>query len=281
MLFPYQFDTCSAELLQATKEAARERGLIIHMHTAQSPYEFHESLRRYGKTPIQYLYHEGFLDSKVILTHVIYTTANPVTGYARGDLRDIELLADSDATVAHTPWIYSQGGGFLHSFGQYQRAGVNLAIGTDAFPMDMIKEMRYAAIMGKVADRDCVAVTAKDVFNAATLGGAKALGRDDLGRLAPGAKADIVIVDLAGSHVGLVDDPIKTLVYFASERDIETVIVDGKVVVEGGRIPGVDEEALTRKANEVNQRQKMAFVAQNPTGKPAEALFPPSFPIED
>ena len=281
MLFPAQSGTCSAELLRETKEAASERGLMIHMHVAEGLFtEFYEIQRKHGKTPVQYLYDTGFLDPKVIITHVLYTTLNPVTGYPKGDTRDIELLAKSGATVAHCPVIYARGGRLLHSLGRYLKEGVNIALGTDAFPMDMIMEMRYAAIMGKVADRAPLAVTARDVFNAATLGGAKALGRKDLGRLAVGAKADIVIVDLTGLHVGLIDDPIKTLVYMASQRDIETVIVDGRVVVEGGRVPGVDEEELARRANEVNQWQKMAFVKQNPMGLSAEELFPPSFPVE-
>jgi cytosine/adenosine deaminase-related metal-dependent hydrolase len=122
-----------------------------------------------------------------------------------------------------------------------------------------------------------LAATARDVFNAATLGGAKALGRDDLGRLAVGAKADMVIVDLTGL---LIDDPIKTLVYMASRRNIETVIVDGRVVVKGGRVPHLDEQELARRANEVNQRQKMAFIRQNPIGLSPDECYPPSFPIE-
>ena len=260
MLFPYQYETCSARVLAATKKAAEERDLLIHMHTSQYLGEFYESFRRYGKTPIQYLYDTGFLDPSVIVTHVLYTTYHPATGrihpFPEGDLRDIELLAKSGATLGHTPLIYSRGGGILHSFGAFQDAGVNIAIGTDAFPMDMIMEMRHAAILGKVAERDGQSATAADVFNAATLNGARVLRRDDLGRLAPGAKADIVIVDLTQLHVGLVDDPIKTLVYMASQKDIETVIVDGKVVVEDGRIPGLDEEGLARRANEANQRWK-------------------------
>jgi 5-methylthioadenosine/S-adenosylhomocysteine deaminase len=279
MLFPYQLDTCSTDLLLETKKTARARGLLIHMHTAQSLSEFYEIRRRHGRTPIQYLYDAGFLDPEVILTHVIYTTLNPATGFPKGDTRDLELLARSGVTVAHCPVIYSRKGEILSAFGQYRRAGVNVTIGTDAFPMDMIREMRCAAIMGKVAERDPLAVTARDVFNAATLGGARALGREDLGRLAPGAKADIVIVDLTGLHVGLIDDPIKTLVYMASQRDVETVIVDGKIIVEDGRVLGVDEEALAKEANKVNQRQKMTFVEQNPIGQHAKAHFVPSFPI--
>jgi 5-methylthioadenosine/S-adenosylhomocysteine deaminase len=284
MLFPYQFDTCSADLLRATKEAAQARDLMIHMHTAQSLFEFFESRRRYGKTPIEYLYDTGFLGPDVIVTHVLFTTFNPLTGathaFRKDDTSDIDRLVESGATVAHCPLIYSRGGGFLHSLGRYLEAGVNMALGTDAFPMDMIVEMRYGAIMGKVAGRNARAVTARDVFDAATLGGAKALGREDLGRLVAGAKADIVIVDLTGLHVGLIDDPIKTLVYMASQRDIETVIVDGKAAVEGGRVTGIDEEELARKANEVNQWQKMAFVRQSPSGLSVEELFPTSYPVQ-
>ena len=280
MLFPYQFDTCSPDLLRATKEAAQERSLIIHMHTAQSLSELNESLRRYGRTAVQYLNDIDFLGDRVILTHLLYTTLNPMSGFPRNDTSDVRLLADSGTTVAHCPVLYSRGvrgEGMLRSFGEFLRLGCNMTLGTDTLPMDMIREMRCAVIMAKMADQDPVAVTARDVFNAATLGSAKALGREDLGRLAPGAKADIVIVDLTGLHVGLIDDPIKTLVYMASQQDVETVIVDGREVVSGGRVPGVDEEELAARANEVNQRQKAAFGAQNPQGRSLEELFPPSF----
>lgn len=277
MLFPYQFDACSVEILKKTKEAAIERNQLIHMHTAQSLFEFYETLRRYGRTPIQYLYNTGFLDSNVILTHVLYTTLNPQCGFPKYDTRDIELLSKSKATVAHTPVIYSRGGKLLQSLGQYLKIGVNISIGTDAFPMDMITEMRHAAIMGKIADQDPLSVTARDVFNAATLGGANALGRKDLGRLEPGAKADIVIVDLTNLHLALIDDPIKTLVYMASQKDIDMVIIDGRILVEGGHVSMIDEKKLSIKANEVNQKQKMAFIRQNPMGRSAEELFPPSF----
>ena len=270
MLMPYRFDNCSAALLKETKKAALEHDLPIHSHFAQSLHEFYNSLRRYNKTPVQYLHNIGFLGPKVILTHSIYTTYNPYSpapGKGLRDVSDLELLAKTNTTVAHTPLIWGRMGVLLYSYGQYRKSGVNIAIGTDAFPMDMIMEMRNAAILGKVADRDRLAVTARDVFNAATLGGAKALEREDLGRLAPGAKADVVIVDLTGLHMALIDDPIKTLVYMGSQRDVETVIVDGRVVVDGGRVPGVDEEELARKANEVNQRWK----------KKSGAVTPPSF----
>jgi cytosine/adenosine deaminase-related metal-dependent hydrolase len=257
MLFPYRFDSCSATLLVETKRTAEELNLPIHMHTSQYLPEYYDSLRRYGKTPINFLHDIGFLGPKTILTHSLFTSNNPFSPAPETrlrDKRDIKYLAKTGTTVAHTPVIWARAGLILHSYAQYQKAGVNIAIGTDAFPMDMIMEMRQAALQGKVADRYRGAVSARDVFNASTLGGAKALNRNDLGRLAPGAKADIVIVDLTGIHMALTHDPIRALVYFGSQRDIETVIVDGRKVVEDGLVPSIDEEKLAREADELNQR---------------------------
>jgi cytosine/adenosine deaminase-related metal-dependent hydrolase len=257
MLFPYRFDGCSEGLLKATKVKASELGVPIHMHISQYLSEFHEIVRRYGKTPVHFLHDIGFLGPKTILTHLLYTSLNPMSPAPNApirDPRDIEMLADAGTTLGHTPAVWARYGLPLHSYAKFRDAGVNIAIGTDSFPMDMFMEMRYAAIMGKTVERERSAVTAGDVFNASTLGGAKALERSDLGRLAPGAKADIVIVDLTGLHTALTYDPIRTMVYFASQSDIETVIVDGKKVVEGGRIPGLDEEKLAREADGINHR---------------------------
>ena len=257
MLFPYRFDHCSERLLRQTKEKASELDVPIHMHTSQYLPEYHEIVRRYGKTPVHYLHDIGFLGPKTILTHLLYTSLNPISpapNTAIRDPRDAEMLAATGTTLGHTPAIWARYGLPLHSYAKFMDAGVNIAIGTDAFPMDMFMEMRVAAIMGKTVERERAAVTAGDVFNASTLGGAAALDRPDLGRLAPGAKADIVIVDLTGLHTALTFDPIRTMVYFASQRDIETVIVDGRKVVERGRIPGLDEEQLARQADEINRR---------------------------
>jgi len=267
MLFPYMFDACSEGLLRETKRIATELDLPIHMHTAQYLPEYYESLRRYGKTPVHFLHDIGFLGPKTILTHLLYTTLNPVSpapGTVIRDPRDVEMLARTGTTLGHTPLVWARVGLGLESYAKFRDAGVNIGIGTDAFPMDMIMEMRHAAVMGKVAERHRAAVTARDVYNAATLGGARALGRDDLGRLAPGAKADILVIDLTGIHTALTYDPIKALVYFGSQRDIETVVVDGRTVVENGRIPGLDEEKLAREADEVNQRWAMGTGLEYP-----------------
>src|SRR5690606_4258728 len=141
---------------------------------------------------------------------------------------ELGLLAQAGVTVGHTPWIYLFGGRTLHSFGRYLRAGVGVAIGTDTYPGDMLQEMRVAAQLGKVAEAvdgattpvASVGATAKTAFDAATLGAARFLGRDDLGRLAPGAKADIVMVRTDTASFVPTLDPIRSLVYYASFRDV-------------------------------------------------------------
>jgi len=280
LLFPYQLETCTPDLLRATHDAAQELGVGKRMHTSQYLSEFHEIKQRHGKTPIQLLADLNFMDSRTILTHTIWVTSHFESGYPFRDVSDLELIAKAGATVATCPVIYSRTGQMLHSFGFYQRMGINMTIGTDAFPQDMLREMRYAAITSKIAERNRMGATARDVYNAVTVNGAKVLGRTDVGRLATGAKADIVIFDLRPLHMGLMDDPIKSVVYFGSQDIVDTVIVDGKVVVKNRKIPELDEEALAKAANEINQKQKRLFVTQNPLGLSEAELFPPAFKIE-
>jgi len=267
MLFPYMFDACSTELLKATREKADELDIPVHMHAAQYPGEYYETIRRYGKTPVHHLHDIGFLSEKTILTHLLFTSLNPKSqapGLPQGDMRDIRMLAEKGATLGHTPLVWARIGLGLHSYAKFKEAGVNIGIGTDAWPMDMIMEMRSAVITAKLMEASRTAVTAADVFNAATLGGAKALGRNDLGRLAPSSKADIVIVNLRGFHTALVDDPIKSMVYFGNQNDVDTVIVNGKTVVENGQVPGVDLGRLVEEANDVNQRWKARYRFEYP-----------------
>ena len=110
----------------------------------------------------------------------------------------------------------------MESFARYLARGVNMTLGTDTCPQSMIEAMRCTAVVSKIVDRRTEIATAADVFNAATLGGAKALGRDDLGRIAPGAKADLLIWDGESSFMAPLRDPIKNIVYSAQAEDLDT-----------------------------------------------------------
>jgi cytosine/adenosine deaminase-related metal-dependent hydrolase len=276
MLFPFQVETCTPTLLRATRKAADELGVGIEIHAGQNLLEFHEILRRHCQTPIEYLADTGLLGPDAIVGHCIINSAHSLAGLPGG--RDLEILARSGASVAHCPLVFARRGNALESFHRFRAAGINVGLGTDTYPRDLISEMRWAALLCKVVEHDFTVGTSAEVFSAATLGGARALRRDDLGRLAPGAKADIVLVDMRKLRIGPYRDPIKALVQCATGDDVATVIVDGRTVVEGGRVRGVDEGQLLADA----QREADRLWAEVPEWHwqkmTADELSPPSFP---
>jgi cytosine/adenosine deaminase-related metal-dependent hydrolase len=141
-------------------------------------------------------------------------------------------------------------------------------------------EMRTAALMSKLADRDHTSGLAREVFDAATLGGARALMRDDIGRLAAGAKADIVLVDLDQVHLGPVaaDDPIKALVYCAYGDDVDTVIVDGVTRVRDKQVLGVDRQAMSERAEAFNDKLTASVAQATYQDRPLTEFYAPTFP---
>ena len=275
MLYPAQLDTCTPELLRATKQAAAELGVGIQLHTAMNLVEFHKVLRERQVTPIQYLKGLGFLGPEVVLGHCVFHNRHSWAHYPYAD--DIATIADSGASVAHAPYKYAKQGLALESFDRYLHAGINIGIGTDTFPQDMVSEMRLAALACRWADGNYLVGKPRDVFNAATLGGAKALGRDDLGRLAPGAKADLLIVNLQQIHYGAVRDPIKSLVETGSQRDIETIVIDGETLLDDGRPLRVNESELLSQVQESADRYWASLPKWRAKGQTIDDVSPMSF----
>ena len=276
MLFPLQADTCSAELLRATRKTADELGIGIAIHAAQNLLEFHEMLRRHGRTPVEFLADCGLLGPDAILGHCLITTAHRLAALPQG--RDLEILAASGASVAHCPLVFARRGMALESFHRYRAAGINVGLGTDTYPRDLISEMRWASLVGKIVEHDFSVATSAEVFSAATLGGARALGREDLGRLAPRTKADVVIVDLGKLRIGPYRDPIRALVQCGTADDVEHVWVDGRTVVEDGRVVGIDERRLLADAQHEAERLWSSVPEWHWQGTTADELSPTSFP---
>jgi cytosine/adenosine deaminase-related metal-dependent hydrolase len=241
LLAPTTADTCSAALLQRTKHEADKRGVLIQLHTAVTLIEFHETVRRYGISPVQWLEEIGFLGRNVTLAHAIFLDHHPWLHWH--SKKDLGLLVASGTSVAHLPLVAAQRGNLMHSFGGYRAAGVNVALGTDTYPLNMLEEMRVAGLMSKVATGHVDLLRTEDIFWAATIGGANALNRDDLGRLAPNAKADIVLIDLKHPLMVPLRDPLKNLIYTATDKPVRDVYVDGKQVVAGGRVLTIDRAA--------------------------------------
>lgn len=277
-LFPYTTDTCSDDLLKAASQTARDLGVTLRSHFAQYPDETRRWLEQRGLSPVERLDKLGVLGPDVTLTHAIYLRGHPDIGAGAFE-DDLALLAKSNTNVAHCPVVFSRRGKFLRSFQRYLDAGITLALGTDTCPPDLIAEMRMASTLSKLADDDPASGSAAAVYNAATLGGAKALGRSDLGRLAAGAKADISIFNLQALHIGVIDDPIKAFIHYANGVDTDTVIVDGRTVVEAGRVIGVAEDEILVDAQHAWNSYKSGLVARDDEKRSADQLYPPAFPI--
>jgi cytosine/adenosine deaminase-related metal-dependent hydrolase len=238
---PAQIDTCTPELLREAKRLADEARCPFTVHASQSVVEFLEMLGRHGKTPVAWMHELGILGPNTILGHAIIIGGSSWTNYPAGDIR---IMADAGCSVAHAVWVFARRGVAMESFARYKAAGVNKSLGTHTNPQSVIEAMRWAAVCSKIVERNTQATTAADVFDAATLGGARALGRDDLGRIAPGARADLVLWKAASWSMTPLRDPVKNIVYNAGPEDIDRVYVNGRLVVVGGKVLAADEAKI-------------------------------------
>lgn len=280
ILVPREVETSSVEVLKRTRQAADELKLPVATHAAYSVLEFHDVVREHMMTPIELLDDLGLLRPTLNIGHGNFIADNPNLNYSVA--RDLELMGRAGATVSHCPINIVRRARVLDSWKKYQEAGVNMSIGSDTYPRDMIMNMRTASYLGKIMSHTYFAATAGEVFRAATLGGANSVGRDDLGRLAPGALADLVIIDLSGRNTlryGPVRDPVKSVIECGVGDDVDTVIVDGKVCMEGGVISGVDFAQLREEAQAAGEKVWATLAEWDPLGRTAEEACPWSFPM--
>ncbi len=261
ILNPAQAETCEPSLLKESVAAAKELDVPIHIHAGGNLREFLQILNTYRKPVAEYLADTGILGPRTTLGHMAVTGGHSRVDYPRGD--ELKILAESGATVGHCPHKCAKMAFAMESFDQYLEAGVRIGLGTDTYPLDIVSEMRYASL---------------NIFNAATIGGADALGRKDLGRLAVGAKADAVIINLRTTRYGPVRDPINALVEYGSGADVETVIVDGEVVIENGRSTRINDDDLFAQAEAGANRAWDNWAGRDWNGRTVEQINPPAFP---
>ncbi len=235
---PAQVDTCTEELLRLSREAADELGVPFSTHTAQTMPEFFEITRRHGLTPVEWLARIGFLGERCILGHVIYVAGTSLVDYAGDDLR---LLAQSGTSVSYSAWCFARTAIVMESYPAYLAAGVNVCLGTDTAPQSMLDALRWTATLGKVASRSGDTSTARQVFDSATVAAARALQRDDLGRIAPGAKADLLFWRTDSVSMTPMRDPIRNIVYSAEPEDLRDVMVDGQWVMRDRQLLSMEE----------------------------------------
>ena len=277
IVYPGQIETCTESTLRDAAAHARETGRPLTTHLSQSKLEFLEIVRRHGKTPVEYAEDIGFLGPDAILGHAIFIDEHPdIRWRSSGDL---DRLAGSGTSVAHCPSPFARYGHAMAHFGRYRAHGVNLGLGTDVAPHSLVEEMRLAIILARVMASNIRAVDTREMFRAATIGGANALGRDDLGRLAPGAKADLVLLDLDHPAMKPVRDPLRTFVFEAADRAVCEVYVDGEPAVEDGKPLHLDTENAGARLDEAQARMLAEAPERDFLGRTAEEISPYSLPL--
>ncbi|MFB7448200.1 chlorohydrolase family protein [Streptomyces sp. NPDC056194] len=274
-LLPCRIETLTPELMRDTARAADELDCLVRLHCLQGTGELRRLAELHGATPLALLKETGLLGPRLLVPHAIY-----IGGHSEVDAPyagELDALA-TIAGIVHCPHTMLRYGAALEDFDRYRAAGVNIAMGTDSFPPDMIRNMDYGTNLSKLTTGRLEAGSAADYYRAATLGGARALGRDDLGRLAPGALADLLVVRLDAPRTGPVDDPVRTLLMNTSGADVDTVVVNGRTVLRNGVIPGIDEEAWRARAQGLFTRMKTAYADRDYRRRTTKDLFPASFP---
>ncbi|WP_439514399.1 amidohydrolase family protein [Oceanibaculum nanhaiense] len=279
MVCPAQIDTCSPELIRDSFDLAVEKNLPFQIHAAQSVTEFLEMQRRHGLTPIQWMESIGALGEHSIIGHGIFLDHHPWLHWTTR--KDLGLLADSGSTVAHCPTVFARRGITLRTFGGYLRAGVNMGIGTDTYPHNFLEEMRCVAMYARVIGESVDDLNTSDVFNAATMGGAKALRQPDIGGIAPGFKADIVLLDARHPAMMPLREPVRSLVYVAGDRAVNDVFVDGNQVVKNGKCLTIDLQAASEALQEAQQRSLKKVSKLDWNGRSADELAPMAYRTVD
>jgi cytosine/adenosine deaminase-related metal-dependent hydrolase len=277
-LYPSTVDQVSEGLQRAVRKKADELRCPVSIHAGQWVVEFQNMIRMYKKTPIEFLNFTGLLKNDLIIGHGWALAGHPLLAYPPVlETDDFALLARSGTTVSHDPLVFIKRGNKMHSHSKYLDKGINVSIGCDTTPQDMLNEMRMASYTSKLADWSCFSGTAKEIFNSATFGGAKAIGKNDLGRISKGCLADIAIINMETINNVPCRDPVKNIVNSASRADVEYVIVDGKIIVDEGKLVTIDEEKLVKQVQKTTEKVWSRIPENHYLGHHSDEVSPQSY----
>jgi 8-oxoguanine deaminase len=277
-LLPCRIETMTPELMRDTATLARRRGVPVRLHCLQGRTELDLLRTRYGLRPVELLEQSGLLDVNLFVPHAIFVGDRP--GVPDGSESDLDKLAAAGVTIVHCPMTSIRYGSVLESFDRYRSKGIRIALGTDSFPPDLVRGIDYGNNIAKYVDGNKSAGSIADYVRAATIGGADALGRPDLGRLRAGSSADFVVAQLDDFAMGVRDDPLRTLVMNGSGRDISRSVIAGRVVMENKTVVGIDEIALAGQAQHLFARMREAYTGRDHAARTSADLFPPTFTIK-
>lgn len=237
--------TCSPETLKSSKKLADTLGLPLTIHVSETRKEVDDIAIKYGVQPLEYLDRLGFFGGTVIVAHAVYPTA-----------REIKLMAEKQVGVAHNPGSNMKLASGVAPVPEMLRAGIAVGLGTDGAAsnnnLSIFKEMNLAALLQKVSRLEPTALSAAEVVKAATIGGAKVLGLEKrIGSLEKGKRADLILIDLNRPHLVPFYNVYSELVYATNGADVETVIIEGRIVMQNRKLLTLDEDTVMQEAKKL------------------------------
>lgn len=228
--------TCSKETLQKAKRLADRYATLLQIHVAETRKEVEEITARTGMPPAEYLYSIGLLDRNVIAAHCVWLNA-----------REVGLMAESGTSIGHCPKSNLKLASGIADTDAYLKAGITVGIGTDGTAsnntLDMVEEMRFAALLPKAVHYDPEAVNAAQALRMATINGACALGLGDItGSLEVGKSADLITVNIAASNMIPVYNDYSAVVYAMNSKNIRSSMVHGEWIMLDRVVLHIDKD---------------------------------------
>lgn len=237
---PHSVYSVRKETFELIKELSKEYGIDIHIHASESVEEVNKSLEMYGKTPIEYLNSLGLMSEKLLIAH-----ANVVND------KELHLIRNRGVNIVHVPTTAMKHGLDVCPVSKMLRHGVTVSLGTDGpgsnNNLDMIEEMRIAVLAQRFLFKNPKSISAKEALFMATINGSKALNLRNVGNIAPGFKADIVLLNLKRERMMPLHNIPSHIVFSINQSDIDSVIINGRIIVENGKILTVNEELILEK----------------------------------
>lgn len=240
---------CSPEFFRKTRELATKYKVGIHVHLSESLGEVELTKKQWGQRPVEHVYDLGLLGPDVVAAHCVWLSD-----------REIGILAKTKTHVAHCPVSNAKLGNGVARIPDLLNAGCNVGLGPDDAPcnnnVDMFEVMKYASLFQKATKLDASLMPASRILEMATINGAKALGLDsEIGSIEVGKKADLISIDLntprlTPVHSGKYSNIIQHIVYAAHGDDVETVMIDGKIVLKEKKLRTLDESEIVKRATE-------------------------------
>ncbi|WP_124728702.1 amidohydrolase family protein [Staphylospora marina] len=238
MLAPHAPYTCPPDYIRRFVEKAAELNLPIHTHMSETRAEVEQNVRDYGARPVEHLLKLGFFELPSLVAHAVHLTDE-----------EIDILAEHDVKVAHNPGSNLKLGSGIARIPAMLKKGIRPGLATDGAAsnnnLDMLEEIRLAALIHKGVGEDPEAVPAHVALKMGTSWGAEAIFLDgEIGTLEPGKKADFITIDLTGAHMQPLHDIVSHIVYSASSADVRDVVVDGRFLMRNNEIISMDEERI-------------------------------------